>query len=266
MPLNPWKAATFNVNGIRARLPLVLDWLSRERPDVLCMQETKCLEESFPAGPFMELGYALRVRGQKSFNGVAVLSLREPEEELRAFEDGGEDAEARLLAIRVDGVWVVNTYVPQGRDPLDPAFQYKLEFLSRLKRLFETRFHPSMPVIWTGDINVAPEPLDVFDPERLDGEVGFHPDERAILRETMSWGFVDLFRRFHPGRKQFTFWDYRLRGGFKRNLGWRIDHMLATESLSSVCLGCDVDTEPRAASKPSDHTPVWAAFDLSRLS
>ena len=253
MPLNHWKVATFNVNGIRARLPLVLEWLSRERPDVLCMQEIKCVDESFPAGPLMELGYALRVRGQKSFNGVAFISLREP------------DAEARLLAIRVDGVWVVNTYVPQGRDPLDAAFQVKLEFLSRLKRFFESRFHPSMPVIWTGDINVAPEPLDVFDPERLDGEVGFHPDERAALRETMSWGFVDLFRRFHPGRKQFTFWDYRLRGGFTKDLGWRIDHVLATESLSAVCHACDVDIEPRTASKPSDHTPVWAAFDLARL-
>ncbi|MCU0587040.1 MAG: exodeoxyribonuclease III [Syntrophobacteraceae bacterium] len=265
MALNPWKVATFNVNGVRARLPVLVDWLSSRRPDVVCLQEIKCLEESFPAEPFRELGYTLKVRGQKSFNGVAVLSLREPEVEVRGFEDGDADEEARLLAVRVDGVWVVNTYVPQGRDPLDPAFQYKLGFLSRLKRWMDGRFLRSMPVIWTGDINVAPEPLDVFDPERLEGEVGFHPDERAALKDAMSWGFVDLFRRLHPHRRQFTFWDYRMRGGLSRNLGWRIDHVLVTEPLWPACLECDVDMEPRAASKPSDHTPVWASFDLSRL-
>jgi exodeoxyribonuclease-3 len=263
--LNEWKVSTFNVNGIRARLPVLVEWLSKHRPDVLCLQEIKCIEESFPSEPFKEMGYALSIRGQKSFNGVAVLSLREPNAVLRGFADGEEDSEARLLAIHVDGVWVVNTYVPQGRDPLDPAFQHKLHFFSRLKRWLDGHLKSSEPVIWTGDINVAPEALDVFDPVGLDGEVGFHPAEREALSQTMSWGFVDLYRRFYPDRKQFTFWDYRIRGGLSKNLGWRIDHMLATDTLSTLCLGCEVDTEPRAATKPSDHTPVWAVFDLSGL-
>lgn len=263
--LNPWNVATFNVNGVRARLPVLVDWLSRRRPDVLCLQEIKCLEESFPVESFTEMGYVLRVRGQKSFNGVAVLTLREPSAVLRSFDDGQEDSEARLLAVQVDGVWVVNTYVPQGRDPLDPAFEQKLGFLARLKNWFQARFEPSEPLIWTGDINVAPEPLDVFDPQGLDGKVGFHPAERQALQEVVSWGFADLFRLFHPGVKQFTFWDYRIRGSFTKNLGWRIDHLLVTDPLRNVCLGCEVDTTPRSVEKPSDHTPVWASFDLSRL-
>ncbi len=265
MSLSKWRVATFNVNGIRARLPVLLEWLSKQRTDVLFLQEIKCLEESFPSDPNTEMGYTMMFRGQISFNVVAILSFLEPEVELRGLEDGGDDSEARFLVVRVDGVWVVNTYVPQGRDPLDPAFQHKLQFFSRLKRWFEGRFQRSEAVIWTGDINVAPEPLDVFDPERLDGEVGFHPAEREALRETLSWGFADLFRRVHPDRRQFTFWDYRLRGGFSRNLGWRIDHMLVTEPLAAVCLACEVDMEPRAASKPSDHTPLWADFDLAGM-
>lgn len=264
-PINPWNVATFNVNGIRARLPVLLDWLAGRRPDVLCLQEIKCLEESFPVEPFAEMGYFLQVRGQKSFNGVAVLTLREPSAVLRGFDDGLEDSEARLLVVKVDGVWVVNTYVPQGRDPQDPAFQHKLAFLARLKSWFEVHFKPSEPVIWTGDMNVAPEPLDVFDPQGLDGKVGFHPAEREALKEVVSWGFADLFRLFHPDLKQFTFWDYRIRGSFTKNLGWRIDHILATDPLRHVCLGCQVDMTPRSVEKPSDHTPVHASFDLSRL-
>jgi exodeoxyribonuclease III len=265
VPLNEWTVATFNVNGIRARLPVLLEWLSKHLPDVVCLQEIKCLEESFPADPIAELGYFLTIRGQKSFNGVAILSLREPSAVLPGFEDGEDDLEARFLAIQVDNVWVVNTYVPQGRDPADPAFQHKLQFFFRLKRWLQQRFNPSDPLVWTGDINVAPEPLDVFDPKGLDGKVGFHPAERGALHETITWGFVDLYRQLHPGEKQFTFWDYRLREGFRKNLGWRIDHVLVTDPLRQVCVGCEVDMEPRSAPKPSDHTPVWARFDLSRL-
>jgi len=260
-----WKLATFNVNGIRARLPIVLDWLAKNRPDVLCLQETKCQDQDFPVQALAEAGYQASLRGQKSFNGLAVLTRRRSEEVWPAFGDGQPDEEARFLALRVDGVWVVNTYVPQGRDPADPAFQHKLAFLKRLRRFFEDRFKPDQPLVWTGDLNVAPEAIDVFDPKRLEGQVGFHPDERRALAETAAWGFSDLFRSRHPGEKQFTFWDYRLPKSFERNLGWRLDHILVTRPLAEAALDCRVDPEPRGRPKPSDHTPLWAEFDLGKL-
>lgn len=260
-----WKVVTFNVNGIRARLSLLEDWLKEHLPDVLCLQEIKCQDRDFPEEPFLRAGYTLTVRGQKAFNGVAVITRNQPTRVLRDFDDGEFDDQARLLAVCVDGVWVVNTYIPQGRDPEHPAFQYKLNFLERLKRFLSRNFTPEQPLIWTGDMNVAPESIDVFDPKRLVGQVGFHPAEQQALAEVMDWGVVDLFRRQHPQERQFTFWDYRLPKSFPRNLGWRLDHIMVTAPLAGACLDCQVDTEPRGRDKPSDHTPVWAEFDLDRL-
>lgn len=257
-----WKLATFNVNGIRARLPIVIDWLRAHQPDVLCIQEIKCLKEGFPFEPIFAEGYAAAVRGQKSFNGVAILSRRAPVQIIDAFGDGDPDLDARLIAAQVDSVWVVNTYVPQGRDPENPAFQYKLAYFRRLKKWLSINFTPDQPIIWTGDINVAPEPLDVFNPKRMEGKVGFHPDERHALADVISWGFTDLFRKHHPDKKQFTFWDYRLPQAHARNLGWRIDHILATRPMADACTGCMVDEEPRGLATPSDHTVVWAEFEL----
>ncbi len=261
-----WKLATFNVNGIRARLETVVGWLTDHQPDVLCCQEIKCQEKDFPAGPFEEAGYFVALRGQKSFNGVAILSRRKPDEVLRGFADGEPDEEARLIAARVDGVWVVNTYVPQGRDPDNPAFQYKLQYFRRLKRWFEERFDPGRPLLWTGDMNVAPAEIDVFDPKRMEGTVGFHPLERQALSEASTWGFIDCYRKHRPDEKQFTFWDYRLPKSFERNLGWRLDHILATRPLAEACLECRVDSDLRGRPSPSDHTVVWAEFDLEKLS
>jgi exodeoxyribonuclease-3 len=260
-----WKLATFNVNGIRARLATVLNWVEAHQPDVLCLQEIKCEDRMFPAEPFLEAGYQVSVRGQKSFHGVAVLTRRPPVEICRAFEDGMPEEEARLLALLVDGIWVVNTYVPQGRDPGDPAFLEKLAFFERLLKWLDERFTADTPLVWAGDINVAPEPLDVFDPKRLEGQVGFHPAEKAALARNVAWGFTDLFRRHHPGVTQFTFWDYRLPRSFERNLGWRLDHILVTAPLAAASVTCAVDSALRAGEKPSDHCPVWAELDLALL-
>lgn len=259
-----WKFATFNVNGIRARLPLLVDWVQQHQPDVLCLQEIKCQERDFPEEPFLRAGYRVTVRGQKAFNGVAVISRNQPIQVLRGFDDGEADDEARLIAVAVDGVWVVNTYIPQGRDPEAPAFQYKLDFFVRLKHWLSRHFASDQLLLWTGDMNVAPEAMDVFDPQRLAGQVGFHPAEHQALADLMEWGFVDLFRKHHPEQRQFTFWDYRLPKSFSRNLGWRLDHIMATAPMAHMCLECQVDTEPRGADKPSDHTPVWAEFELCR--
>ncbi len=256
-----WTIATFNANGVRARLPLIRDWLQQHRPQVLCLQETKVQDADFPAAAFQELGYQVVFHGQKAYNGVAIASRSEPAEVRKGLDDGVEDDQARFLAARIDGLWVVNTYVPQGRDPDDPAFAYKLEFFERLHRWFQRHHRPQDPLLWVGDLNVAPEPIDVFDPQHLEGQVGFHPAERRALARVVSWGFVDLFRRHHPDRRQFTFWDYRLPRSFPRGLGWRLDHILATEPLARRCRDCWVDEAPRGAPRPSDHTFVLAELD-----
>lgn len=258
-----WTLATFNINGVRARLEPLLSWLAQAAPDVLCLQEIKCQDDQFPQAALAEAGYQSAVWGQKAYHGVAILSRRPPQQVLKGFDDGQPLAESRLISALVDGVWVVNTYVPQGRDPSHPAFQDKLAFIERLGRFLRARFQPGDPLVWLGDINVAPQPLDVFDPERLQGQVGFHPAEHQALAQVTAWGLTDLFRLHHPGEKQFTFWDYRLPKSFARNLGWRIDHLLATAPLAQACRAAWVDTEPRGREKPSDHAPVLASFELA---
>ncbi|MGO9417115.1 MAG: exodeoxyribonuclease III [Syntrophobacteraceae bacterium] len=257
-----WKIATFNVNGIRSREHVVVSWLEQNRPDVLCLQEIKCQDAEFPRGSLLEAGYEASVCGQKSFHGVAILSVRKPEEVRYGFGDGGLDTEARLIAAKIDGIWIFNTYVPQGRSPDHPAFQTKLDFFARLKNLFSSQYRPSDPIIWTGDINVAPEEIDVFAPRRMDGKIGFHPMERRALADVVSWGFIDLFRKHHPDARQFTFWDYRLPESFDRNLGWRLDHIRATEPIAKASIDCQVDADLRSRPSPSDHTPIWAELEL----
>ncbi len=256
-----WKIATFNVNSIRSRLHVVESWLARNRPDVLCLQEIKCVDADFPFDSLRGLGYEAAVCGQKSYHGVAILSLRRPEEVRRGFGDPASDVEARLIAAKIDGIWVYNTYVPQGRSPDHPAFQEKLGFFARLKDLFTREHTPSEPIVWAGDINVAPEDIDVFSPKRMEGKIGFHPLEKQALAEVSSWGFVDLFRKHHPEVRQFTFWDYRLPKSFENDLGWRLDHIRATECLAKASIECLTDASPRGEPGPSDHTPVWAQIE-----
>jgi exodeoxyribonuclease-3 len=256
-----WKVATFNVNGIRSREHVLVSWIERNRPDVLCLQEIKCQDSEFPVESLCSVGYEASVCGQKSFHGVAILSRRKPEAVRRGFGDGKSDEEARLIAARIDGIWIFNTYVPQGRSPEHPAFLSKLDFFERLGKLFQREFTPSDPIIWTGDINVALEEMDVFSPRRMDGKIGFHPLERQAVAEAVSWGFTDLFRKHHPSVRQFTFWDYRLPQSFQRDLGWRLDHIFATEPVAGASVDCGVDAELRGQANPSDHAPVWAEIE-----
>lgn len=260
-----WKIATFNVNGLRTRLPVVLEWLKEHQPDLLCMQEIKCRNEDFPLEPFEALGYRATVRGQKSFNGVALLSRDAPEDVLPGFDDGEPDEEARMVAGRFRGVWVLNTYVPQGRDPEHPAFQQKLDFFRRVGRWVDARFSPRDALVWVGDLNVAPEEIDVFAPQRMEGKIGFHPAERAAFARVAEWGLVDLFRRRHPEEKAFSFWDYRIPGAFSKDLGWRLDFIMVTRPMEEACTECLIDGAPRGRPNPSDHAPVWAAFNLDKL-
>ncbi len=256
------KIATFNANGIRARLPLILEWLAKESPDVLCVQETKVQDADFPSQPLEASGFHCSFRGQKSYNGVAVLSQSSPEEVAFGFADGDAGEEPRLIMARVHGIPIVNTYVPQGYIPESERFQYKLHWLRRLRDYFSKHFEPSMPLLWAGDFNVAPEPIDVYDPEKLFGSIGFHPEEHKALAAVKAWGFVDVFRKHEPRDKMYTFWDYRVPKAVKRGLGWRIDHLWATPPLAEKSTMAWIDVAPRLSEKPSDHTFVMAEFDM----
>ncbi|MCR4428594.1 MAG: exodeoxyribonuclease III [Caldiserica bacterium] len=260
---NRFKVATFNANSIRARLPLVLKWLEREKPDVLCLQETKVQDSEFPSEAFQNSGYNVLFRGEKARAGVAIVSLEKPETFSFGFPFGHPPDEDRLVRAVIRGIPIVNTYVPQGQEVESPIFQYKLEWLERLLDFFRKNFKPEEPLIWCGDFNVAPEEIDVYDPEGLLKNVDFHPEARARLARLKEWGLVDVFRKHHPGeRGQFTFWDYRVPNGFKRNLGWRIDHIWATPRLAERSVKCWIDREARVEEKPSDHTFLVAEFEL----
>jgi exodeoxyribonuclease-3 len=258
-----FKVATFNANSIRSRLPLVLEWLARERPDVLALQETKVQDPDFPAGAFRGAGYHVVFRGQKAQAGVALASREEPKDVAFGLDDGGPADEARLVRATVGGIPVVNTYVPQGQSVESPMFRYKLEWLERLRAYFARHFSPDEPLLWCGDFNVAPEEIDVHNPDRLKDHVDFHPEARAALARVREWGFVDVFRRHHPGEPgQYTFWDYRVPGALDRNLGWRVDHIWATRPLAERSTGARIDRDARQAAKPSDHTFLVAEFSL----
>jgi len=253
------KTATFNCNSIRARLPLVLSWLERERPDILCLQETKVQDPSFPLAPFSDRGYSGVIKGQKAYNGVAILAL-DPLELVRdRLEGGGE--EARMLEVRVRDISLATVYVPQGFSPGTDKFAFKLRWLEALAEHLALHHDPHEALLLMGDFNVALGPEDVYDPEGLRGEVGFHPDEQERLRRILDWGLVDVFRKHHPEPGHYTFWDYRIPKAFQRRMGWRIDYILATAPMAQRSVDAWIDTQARLAPKPSDHTFVVAAFE-----
>ncbi len=254
------KVASFNVNSLRARLGLVLDWLGEHRPDVLCVQETKVQDVDFPGEAFDEIGYKYAFRGQKSYNGVAIFSSGEMENVEFGFEDEPKD-EPRLIKAEIGRIAIVNTYIPQGYSPESEKFEYKLNWFKRLGGYFEKKFSRGDPVLWVGDLNVAPLPIDVYDAEGLLGHVCYRPEVHKALNEVMGWGFVDVFRMHCDQPGQFTFWDYRMRNSFRRNLGWRLDHIMATKPLAERSTACYIDKKPRIAERPSDHTPIVAEFD-----
>jgi len=256
------KIATFNANSIRARMPILLDWLAAARPDVLCVQETKVVDELFPVDDIRGAGYDVAFRGQKGYNGVAILSLGELKGVACGLDDGGPSDEPRLIRGTYRGVHIVNTYVPQGQDTKLPAYEYKLEWFTRLVRFFAKHHTPRQKVLWCGDLNVAPTDIDVHDPKRLLGHVCFNPEVQAAFRKVCDWGFVDVFRKHHPEPGLYTFFDYRAPSALKANKGWRIDHMLATKSLARKSRDCMIDLGPRKQPRPSDHTPLIAEFEV----
>ena len=257
------KIATFNVNSIRIRLPIVLQWLEQHQPDVLCLQETKVQDDQFPILAFANTGYHVAYRGMKSYNGVAVLSRKTPESVYYGFDDAApEPDDVRLMRVMIDGIPIINTYVPNGFKIDSPKYTYKLGWYTRLRLYFEKHLSPDRPAVWCGDMNVAPDPIDVHSPEKHLKHVCFHEDARRAYKETLAWGFMDVFRKLYPDRQQFTFWDYLRPSSLEKNKGWRIDHILATASMAEQCIKVEVDIEPRRAASPSDHTFLWAEFSV----
>jgi exodeoxyribonuclease-3 len=257
------KIATYNVNSIRIRIDTVLAWLEKYQPDVLCLQETNCADENFPFLALATSGYRIHYRGMKSYNGVAVLTREAPDEVTYGFDDNlPETDQARLLRISLRGVTIVNTYVPNGFKLDSPQFNYKLRWFERLRQYFSRNLDPDARAVWTGDMNVAPEPIDVHSPEKHLRHVCFHESVREAYRFATSWGFEDVYRKLHPDVQQFTFWDYLRPSSLEQNKGWRIDHILATRPLAALCRATGVDIEPRRGPRASDHTFVWASFDV----
>lgn len=246
------KIATFNTNSIRARMPVITRWLEEEVPDVLCLQETKVQDKDFPLKAIDAAGYGVVYRGQKSYNGVAILS-RLPMEGVQnqLFK---EEEDARFIEVRIGDISIINVYVPQGYAPDSERFQYKLHWLRELIDYVKAGYGSNSSLIIAGDFNVAMDERDVFDPKGMAGEVGFHPAEQTLMKDLMDWGMVDLFRKHEQDGGHYTFWDYRIPNALKRKMGWRIDYLLATPALAGKSERTWIDVAPRMMPKPSDHT------------
>jgi len=254
------KIATWNVNSLNVRLPHVIEWLNAASPDVLVLQEIKQVSDAFDVAAFRELGYHGVASGQKTYNGVAVIS-RSPATELVTDFPGFDDPQRRILAASIDGLRVVNLYVPNGSSVGSDKYEYKLTWLAALHKFLEIELSTHERLVVLGDFNIAPEDRDVYDPEKWGDGILCSPDERAALKDLLDIGLRDVFRKFDQPEKIFSWWDYRA-AGFRRNAGLRIDLILASESLAANCGASYVDREPRTWERPSDHAPVIAEFSL----
>lgn len=254
------KIATWNVNSLRVRLPQVLQWLETAKPDVLALQETKLADDKFPVDEIKAAGYEVAFHGQPTYNGVAILS-RKPLADVRFGMPGFEDEQARVLAATVDGVRVVDLYVPNGQEVGSDKYAYKLRWLEHLAGVIaeELESYPNLVVL--GDFNIAPADADVHDPDAWRGRILFSDAEKAALHRLTDFGLVDSFRLFEQDEKVFSWWDYRA-AGFRRNLGLRIDLVLLSKPLADGCLDASIDRLPRGWERPSDHAPAIATFKV----
>jgi exodeoxyribonuclease III len=257
------KIATWNVNSIRTRLGHAMDWLtSNPDVDLLCVQETKVQDEQFPRSAFEDLGYQLHIYGQKSYNGVALIS-KAPLEDVRlgfagvlpADEVGELDTQKRVISTVLQGVRVVNVYVPNGSEIGSEKYEYKLAWLKLLKSYLSKLLSESPNLLICGDFNIALEDIDIHDPKKRATHIMSSDVEREALRDVLSIGLQDVFRKFNQEAGQFSWWDYRA-ASFQRDKGWRIDHHYVTADLYDQAIGCVIDKAPRQLEQPSDHTPV----------
>ncbi len=253
------KIATWNVNSLRVRLPQVLDWLKHHGPEVLALQETKLPDADFPEAELRAAGYHAVYTGQKTYNGVALLS-RLPPETVERDPPGLNDPQKRLIAASYGGLRVVNVYVPNGEALSSDKYVYKLGWLGTLRDYLAQALKRHPRLVLLGDFNVAPEDRDVHDPKVWEGAVLVSEPERQAFRALIALGLADAFRLTEQPPQSFSWWDYRM-GGFRRNHGLRIDHILLSAELTGRCRACAIDTQPRALERPSDHAPVLAELD-----
>ncbi len=252
------KIATWNVNSLRVRLPQVLDWLADQQPDVVCLQETKLIDEDFPQDEIREAGYHAVFVGQKTYNGVATLSRLPPTDVVTDVKGLG-DTHKRIVSATCDDVRVLNVYVPNGQEVGSDKYDFKLEWLRRLTDYIATELKSHDRLALLGDFNIAPEERDVHDPAKWEATVLCSREVRQAFDKLLAFGLADVFRKFDQPEKSFSWWDYRA-GAFRRDLGLRIDHILCSRPLSATCQTCEIDKAPRGWERPSDHAPVFAEF------
>jgi exodeoxyribonuclease III len=248
------KIATWNVNSLKVRLPQVLDWLASNQPDVLCLQETKLQDENFPINDIGAAGYQTIFSGQKTYNGVALLS-KLPGIDIVSGIPGLEDQQKRVLGAVYNDIRVVCVYVPNGEHVTSEKYQYKLKWLAALRDWMQDMLRSHRKLVLLGDFNIAPEDRDVHDPKLWEGQVLFSPPEREAFQQVLNLGLLDSFRLFEQPEKCYTWWDYRMMA-FRRNMGLRIDHILLSSELAGVCTACVIDKATRKLERPSDHAPV----------
>jgi exodeoxyribonuclease-3 len=254
------KIATWNVNSLRVRLPQLREWLQAQRPDIVALQETKVTDAEFPRADVEAAGYHVTFAGQKTYNGVAILARRAAADVITDIPDFTTD-DRRVLAATYGDVRVINLYVPNGGALGSDKYDFKLRWMDALVRWLDDELHRHAHVVVLGDFNVAPDERDVHDPELWKDSVLFSPPERAALHRLFDLGLCDTFRLHTADGGHYSWWDYRM-GAFRRNLGLRIDHVLASPALCKACTACAIDKTPRAWERPSDHAPVAAEFDV----
>ena len=256
--------ATFNVNGITSRLPNLLQWLEEKQPDVACLQELKAPQEKFPEEALKEIGYHAIWHGQKSWNGVAILTKDAPAQEIgRGLPGDPTDEQSRYIEAAVNGVMICCLYLPNGNPAPGPKFDYKLQWFERLITRAAELIDSGAPVVLAGDFNVMPTELDVYKPERWTKDALFRPETREAFHRLVAQGWTDSLRTMHPGETIYTFWDY-FRDAYGRNAGLRIDHLLLSPALAGSLKAAGVDRDVRGREKPSDHAPTWIELDLGR--
>ena len=254
------KIATWNVNSLKVRLPHVSDWLVQHQPDVLCLQELKLDQDQFPLSAFEMLGYRAVWSGQKTYNGVAILSKEEAQNVHTGLPALPNDPQRRVIAATIGGVRVVDVYCVNGEAVGSEKFAYKQQWFAALAEFIRNELAQHPELVLLGDFNIAPADLDVYDPKKWQGKILCSAEERAWFQTLLDLGLTDSLRRLHPDEPLYTWWDYRM-NMFRRKLGLRIDHILASQALLPRLTAAGVDTAPRALERPSDHAPVWAEFE-----
>lgn len=254
------RIASWNVNSVKARLPNVVEWLSQAAPDVVLLQEIKCQDDGFPLLEIEAAGYRAAVHGQKSYNGVAILSKHPMEDVICGLPEPDGDEQSRYIEATIQGIRIASLYLPNGNPAPGDKFDYKLRWMRRLIAHAKNLLATELPVVLGGDYNVCPTDDDVYDPIDWQADALCRPESRALFRELCHLGWTDAFRALHAEPHRYTFWDYQA-GAWPRDLGLRIDHLLLSPQAADRLVACDIDKGPRGCEKASDHTPIWIDLD-----